>query len=172
MGPEVAPLLFALVLAPAAGAPSSAVGCAVPPASGPQLGTIELLVTDGNERPLPGALVTIGPRGTVGPGAALTSADGKVSFDGLRCGAAYEVRVAMAGFALLRIPDLHPCRGPLRVALSEQVVRRVVIVCRDDIVNLDRPRSSTTFGGDFLNGIPGGAGAAQASRCPRRRAAR
>jgi hypothetical protein len=122
-----------------------------------QSGGLTVLVVDSNG-PLPGATVTISHEtGYVKTTSMLTNADGIVELPVLRPGKGYTVEVSFPGFAPRHIPDIHIRIGenqPLTVQLAEEIVERVKVTAKQDVVDLEKTAPSTKFSDEFIQDLP------------------
>jgi hypothetical protein len=127
-----------------------------------QTGGIFVSVVDGNGEPLPAATVSIShPTGYVKDASMLTNRKGVAEFPVLRATGTstegYSVNVVMPGFAPMQQNDVKVSIGKttrLPIQLSEEIVERVKVVAKTDVVDLEETSSSTRFTDEFIQDLP------------------
>jgi hypothetical protein len=127
-----------------------------------QSGGLEVIVTDEQHEPLPGAVVTIShPQGYVGQSSVQTRLKGNALFPVLRptgvTGIGYVVTITFPGFASQRLADIKVRIGQvtrLPVQLSQEIVVRVEVKGSADVVDLDDTSQSTKFSDEFVRDLP------------------
>jgi len=127
-----------------------------------QTGGLEVVVTDGQNEPLPGAVVTIShEQGYVKETGIETSPRGIADFPVLRAtgssGIGYTVTVTFPGFAPLRLPGIRVRIGEvarLPVRLSEELVERVKVEATSDVVDLEQTAQAMKFSDEFIGDLP------------------
>ena len=118
-----------------------------------QTGGIDVVVTDAEGSPLPGATVTIShDAGYVKTMAELTDANGIVRFPVLRAGSGYAVQVSFPGFNAIRQTDLRVRINStlvVKTQMIEEFEERVRVAAEREAIDLDeieRYRSSASGG--------------------------
>jgi len=127
-----------------------------------QTGGLQVIVTDGDKQPLPGAVVTIShEQGYVKETGIQTSPKGIADFPVLRAtgssGIGYTITVAFPGFASQRQTGVYVRIGEtmkLPVQLSEEMVERVKVQARSDVVDLETTAQSMKFTDEFIGDLP------------------
>ncbi len=127
-----------------------------------QTGGLKVTVTDGQNEPLPGAVVTIShEQGYVKETPSQTNPKGVASFPVLRAtgasGKGYTVTVTFPGFAPQRLADIKVRIGEvarLPVMLSEELVERVKVEASSDVVDLEETSQSMKFSDEFIEDLP------------------
>ncbi len=126
-----------------------------------QTGGLEVIVTDEEHRPLPGAVVTIRhEQGYVKETAVQTNLEGTAEFPVLRAtgasGKGYAVTVQLSGFAAQRLTASVRLGVTTRlpVQLSEELVERVSVEASSDVVDLDDSSQSMKFSDEFIDDLP------------------
>ena len=123
-----------------------------------QTGGLEVHVVDAEGEPLPGAHVTLSnDRGLVSETTFVTDRDGRAEFPVLRPGSGYALEIAMSGFATLRLVDLRVRINQtpaIPVRLSEELLERVQVKARSDVVDLEQTRISSKFSDNFVQNLP------------------
>jgi hypothetical protein len=123
-----------------------------------QTGGLAARVTDADGEPLPGVRVTISnDRGLVRETTLVTDREGRVEFPVLRPGGGYTLEVVMSGLAPLRIADLRVrinASPTIPVRLTEELLERVQVTARRDLVDLEETRVSSKFSDSFMQDLP------------------
>ena len=123
-----------------------------------QTGGIDVVVTDAEGAPLPGATVTIShDTGFVKTMAELTNRRGIVRFPVLRAGKGYSIQVSFPGFNAIRQTDLR-VRINTTLVVSTQMIdgfgERVRVAAEREIIDLDKTEKSTKFSESFIADLP------------------
>jgi carboxypeptidase family protein len=127
-----------------------------------QSGGLEVTVTDGQNEPLPGAVVTIShEQGYVKETPSQTNPKGVAEFPVLRAtgasGKGYTITVTFPGFAPQRLSDIKVRIGEttrLPVMLSEELVERVKVEAASDVVDLEDTSQTMKFSDEFIEDLP------------------
>jgi hypothetical protein len=127
-----------------------------------QTGGLEVTVTDGQNEPLPGAVVTIShEQGYVKETSSQTNPKGGADFPVLRAtgasGKGYTITVTFPGFAPQRLSDVKVRIGEttrLPVMLSEELVERVKVEASSDVVDLEDTSQTMKFSDEFIEDLP------------------
>ena len=126
-----------------------------------QTGGLVVEVSDSGG-PMPGVTVTIShEQGYVKEVAMITDVKGRAEFPVLRAtgasGIGYSVVVMLPGYAPQRHSDVKVRIGEtsrLPVQLSEELIERVQVRAKSDVVDLDDNSVSTKFTGEFIADLP------------------
>jgi len=124
-----------------------------------QTGGIEVVITDPDGSPLPGATVTLSNRqGYVKTTTVLSDRDGIALFPVLRPGEGYAVVISFPGFSPIRADELYVRLSqamPVRVQMLEEYQERVRVIDKSEsVIDLDKTESSTNFSDDFISDLP------------------
>jgi hypothetical protein len=127
-----------------------------------QTGGISVKVVDSNGDPLPAATVTIShPTGYVKEAAVLTNAKGLAVFPVLRATGTstvgYTINIVFPGFAPMQLTDVKVSMGETTrqpVQLAEEIVERVKVVAKTDVVDLENTSQTTKFSEEFIDDLP------------------
>ena len=121
-------------------------------------GGIEVIVVDSDGGPLPGATVTISHEtGFVKTSASLTDKRGSVVFPVLRPGSGYAIHVSFPGFAPVRHDELRVSinsMNTLNVQLSSEIVERVKVTAKRNVIDLESTETAARFSEDFISDLP------------------
>jgi outer membrane receptor protein involved in Fe transport len=121
-------------------------------------GSLSVQVVGDDGLPLPGATITLThDTGNVKATSLLTDKDGWARFPVLQPGSGYNVEAAFPGFAIrreanVRVPISQEFR--LTIQLTEEVIERVKVVARPDVVELEKTASTTRFSEEFVQDLP------------------
>lgn len=132
------------------------------PSVRPSPSSVDLIVhvVDPDGLPLPGTTVLLKLDGSKAR-TALTSRNGEVVFSRTPCNTAALIQVSFPGMVPVLLDDLVTCAtssDTVRLCLDEILEVIVLGPCRGPIVDIDKARTSTVFGGDFLADLPGSPG--------------
>jgi hypothetical protein len=127
-----------------------------------QTGALEVSVTDEEGQPLPGAVVTIShEQGYIKETGSPTDPDGIASFPVLRAtgtsGKGYTINVSFPGHASQRHDGVMVSIGKtmkLAVQLTPELVERVRVEARSDVVQLEETSQSMKFSDEFIQDLP------------------
>jgi hypothetical protein len=127
-----------------------------------QTGSVVVQVADSHGDPLPAATVTITHAlGYVKATAVLTNRNGVAEFQVLRptggTTEGYTIDIVFPGFAPMQLPDIKVHIGKttkLPVRLAEEIVERVEVVARTDVINLEDTSQTTRFSDQFIQDLP------------------
>ena len=123
-----------------------------------QSGGLNVVVTDNEGLPLPGATVTISHEtGYVKTTAQLSNKDGRAEFPVLRPGAGYSVEVAFPGFNTIRQDGLRVRvnqQQKIPVQMIEEFQERVKVTAESEVIDLDQTSQTTKFSENFISDLP------------------
>ncbi len=127
-----------------------------------QSGGLEVVITDEQNEPLPGVVVTIShPQGYIKESSVQTGPRGVASFPVLRptgaSGIGYFVTITCPGFAPQRLADIKVRIGEvtkLPLQLTEVLVELVQVDATPDVVDLDDASQTTKFSEEFVRDLP------------------
>jgi hypothetical protein len=131
----------------------------VPVAAQEANGSIRVEVLDEEDLPFPGATVALtNKNGTYPRQVRVTSADGAAFFPVVASGKGYQIQVEVAGYAPVIRGDLEvPIKATttVRVKLNPEMVENVVVLGREDTVDLEKGGTqTTTFSDEFIDDLP------------------
>ncbi len=126
-----------------------------------QTGGLDVIVTDEENQPLPGAVVTIShEQGYVKETSVQTDPKGMASFPVLRAtgasGKGYTISVSFPGFASQRLTATIRIGETARlpVQMSAELVERVKVEAASDVVDLENPSQTMKFSDEFIDDLP------------------
>lgn len=122
-------------------------------------GSIRVEVLDEEDLPFPGATVALtNKNGTYPRQVRVTTADGAAFFPVVAAGKGYQVQVEVAGYAPVIRGDLDvPIKATttVRVKLNPEMVENVVVLGREETVDLEKGGTQTTsFSDEFIDDLP------------------